>query len=252
MKIRLCLFLAVLFLFTGCADSGNRHVYTPEERAEWDSEAGMIGCGFFVPDEKQFETNIIASDVALVGTVMDEGVSKVEPIFGEAWDDGPQTTVTAFQLRVQDVLAGSCDAKEITLKFYWPYQTRPYKGDKLVLFLVEQPVASEFPVEFYTPTSADNDSVFAVNPPDNTIFAFSKKETLTAYDGQKLSDFKKNIEEALDTFRTATEYPYIAGEAGLSALTENSPLYEEYRGYYPEFFEKKALTNAETCGIVLK
>ena len=107
-------------------------------------------------------------------------------------------------------------------------------------------------MEFYTPTSADNDSVFAVNPPDNTIFAFSKKETLRAYDGQKLSDFKKNIEEALDTFRTATEYPYIAGEAGLSALTENSPLYEEYRGYYPEFFEKKALTNAETCGIVLK
>lgn len=242
MKIRLCLFLAVLFLFTGCADSGNRHVYTPEERAEWDSEAGMIGCGFFVPDEKQFETNIIASDVALVGTVMDEGVSKVEPIFGEAWDDGPQTTVIAFQLRVQDVLAGSCDAKEITLKFYWPYQTRPYKGDKLVLFLVEQPVVPELPVEFYTPTSADNDSVFAVNPPDNTIFAFSKKETLRAYDGQKLSDFKKNIEEALDTFRTATEYPYIAGEAGLSALTENSPLYEEYRGYYPEFFEKGSVT----------
>ena len=252
MKIRLCLFLAVLFLFTGCADSGNRHVYTPEERAEWDSEAGMIGCGFFVPDEKQFETNIIASDVALVGTVMDEGVSKVEPILRDIVDDGPQTTVIAFQLRVQDVLAGSCDAKEITLKFYWPYQTRPYKGDKLVLFLVEQPVVPELPVEFYTPTSADNDSVFAVNPPDNTIFAFSKKETLTAYDGQKLSDFKKNIEEALDTFRTATEYPYIAGEAGLSALTENSPLYEEYRGYYPEFFEKKALTNAETCGIVLK
>ena len=46
------------------------------------------------------------------------------------------------------------------------------------------------------------------------------------------------IPEEPDTFRTAAEYPYIAGKAGLYALTEDSPLYEEYRGYYPEFFEK--------------
>ena len=48
------------------------------------------------------------------------------------------------------------------------------------------------------------------------------------------------IPEEPDTFRTAAEHSDIAGEAGLSALAEDSPLYEEYRGCYPEFFEKKS------------
>lgn len=151
-------------------------------------------------------------------------------------DDGPTAIATSYQIDVRKVLYGSYDEEQLTLRFYWAFQTKPHQGDELLLFLKVRP-------EYCVPTTADDDSVFVINPPENQLFSLSVKKPLTDFDNQDVAVLESEIADAIEEFQSAADYPYPAGVIALSALTEDSPLYEEYRDiyrdnpYYPEYAE---------------
>ncbi|HIS32641.1 MAG TPA: hypothetical protein IAB44_14025 [Candidatus Limivivens intestinipullorum] len=118
------------------------------------------------------------------------------------------------------------DTTQRALKFYWPHQTRPFKNDELILFLVKQGS------RFYTPTTASNTSVFVINPPENKLFAMSTREYVVTYDNQSIKTLKSDVADAVAEFRDATEYTGFAGAVGLLALTEDDPLYDKYWEIY--------------------
>lgn len=231
---------AALLLCTACGTpyDPNRHQYTPEERSahyeEYPYDNPLNADGITVPDDRRLECTVLASDLILTGRVADSGTKISVPVF--LIEDSPEANVTCYQIDVRKVLYGSHDEEQLTLRFYWPYQTKPFEGDELFLFLREGP-------DYYIPTTANNLSVFVINPPDDRLFALSNKEVLTAFDGRKPKSLEAEIDGIVEGFQSAAEYPYSTGAVALSALTEDSPLYEEYRDiyrdnpYYPEYAE---------------
>ena len=229
---------AALLLCAACGTpyDPNRHQYTPEERAAHHAENQDTPphSSITIPDDRLLENTVLSSDLILTGRVADGGVSEVVPMF-EGVDESPQVTITSYQIDVREVLYGSYDEEQLTLRFY-SYQTKPYQGDELLLFLK---VRSDYCI----PTRAKDDSVFVINPPDDRLFALSNKEVLTAFDGSGPKSLEAEIDGIVEGFQSAAEYPYSTGAVALSALTEDSPLYEEYRDiyrdnpYYPEYAE---------------
>lgn len=231
---------AALLLCAACGTpyDPNRHRYTPEERSahyeEYPYDQLLNACGFVIPDGRLLESTVLASDLILTGRVADDGVSEVVPVFEGV--ENPPVTITSYQIDVREVLYGSYDEEQLTLRFYWAFQTKPYQGDELLLFLTVGP-------DYCLPTTASNYSVFVINPPDDRLFALSNKEVLTAFDGSKPKSLEAEIDGIVEGFQSATEYPYSTGAVALSALSEDRPLYEEYRDiyrdnpYYPEYAE---------------
>lgn len=232
---------AALLLCTACGTpyDPNRHQYTPEERSahyeEYPYDQLPNACGFVIPDDRLLESTVLASDLIVTGTIADAGTTQEVSLL-EGIDDGSTAIVTSYQIDVREVLYGSYDGEQLTLRFYWPFQTKPYQGDELFLFLAVGP-------DYCLPTTASNYSVFVINPPDDRLFALSNKEVLTAFDGRKPKSLEAEIDGIVEGFQSAAEYPYSTGAVALSALTEDSPLYEEYRDiyrdnpYYPEYAE---------------
>ena len=235
MKKLCCLLIGILLLCCGCAQSDgtaryapDRHQYDAETRLEQNENTENLNtnaCSITVPPDKEFEYMTLSSDVVLAGTVADDGVTTREPLLMSV-SDGPEADVTAYQVNVREVWQGECDEEQITLKFYWPHQTRPFKNDELILFLVKQGSG------FYTPVTADNDSVFVINPPENKLFAMSTRQYVVAYDNQKIKTLKSDVADTVADFRDATEYTYAVGAVGLLSLTEDDPLYDKYWEMY--------------------
>ena len=237
MKKLCCLLAGILLLCCGCAQSGDaagyapdRHQYDEETRLEQNENTENIGSAnssifITVAEDEQFEFMTLVSDVILTGTVADDGVTTREPLLGDI-PNGPEADVTAYQVNVREVWQGECDEEQITLKFYWPHQTRPFKNDELILFLRWQWT------DFYTPITADNDSVFVINPPENKLFPLSTQQDIIAYDNQSVETLKSDVAETVEEFRAATEYDYLVGAVGLLALTEDDPLYDKYWEIY--------------------
>ena len=237
MKKLFCFLAGILLLCCGCAQSGDaagyapdRHQYDEETRLEQNENTENIGSAnssifITVAEDEQFEYMTLVSDVILTGTVADDGVTTREPLFGDI-PNGPEADVTAYQVNVREVWQGECDEEQITLKFYWPHQTRPFKNDELILFLKKQGSG------FYTPVTADNDSVLVINPPENKLFAMSTRQYVVSYDNQNVKTLKSDVADTVADFRDATEYTYAVGAAGLLALTEDDPLYDKYWEMY--------------------
>ena len=235
MKKLFCFLAGILLLCCGCAQSGDaagyapdRHQYDEETRLEQNENTENLNtnaCSITVPPDKEFEYMTLSSDVVLAGTVADDGVTTREPLLMSV-SDGPEADVTAYQVNVREVWQGECDEEQITLKFYWPHQTRPFKNDELILFLKKQGSG------FYTPVTADNDSVFVINPPENKLFAMSTRQYVVSYDNQNVKTLKSDVADTVADFRDATEYTYAVGAVGLLALTEDDPLYDKYWEMY--------------------
>lgn len=234
------LLLIVTLLFsTACgtaeAYDPNRHQYTPEERSAHHAEDQntSLHSSITIPDDKLLEYTVLYSDLILKGRVADDGVSEVVPMF-EGVNESPPVTITSYQIDVREVLYGSYDEEQLTLRFYSD-QTKPYQGDELLLFLK---VRSNYCI----PTRAKDDSVFVINPPENQLVALSVREPLTVFDNQDIADLESEIADIVEGFQSATEYSYGVGAVGLLALTEDSPLYEEMKSmydnnpiYFPEY-----------------
>ena len=236
MKKLCCLLIGILLLCCGCAQSDDatgyapdRHQYDEETRLEQNENTENSNTNSLsvlsIPPDKEFEYMALSSDVILAGTVVDDGVTTREPLLMSV-SDGPEAEVTAYQVNVREVWQGECDEEQITLKFYWPHQTRPFKNDELILFLKKQGSG------FYTPVTADNDSVFVINPPENKLFPLSTQQDIIAYDNQSVETLKSDVAETVEEFRAATEYDYLVGAVGLLALTEDDPLYDKYWEIY--------------------
>ena len=155
----------------------------------------------------------LSSDVILAGTVADEGITERVPILTGV-PDCPEMEVTSYQINVREVLQGSCEEEQIKLILFWDHQTRPHKNDELVLFLTEQG-------DVYAAVTADNDSVFVINPPNDKILAFSGSEEMIQYDDLSVENFKSSINEEIDKFREdSSDYKGIVGTIGGWILEE--------------------------------
>ena len=237
MKKLCCLLAGILLLCCGCAQSGDaagyapdRHQYDEETRLEQNentenTESTNSSIFMTVPEDEQFEFMTLVSDVILTGTVADDGATTREPLLGDI-PNGPEADVTAYQVNVREVWQGECDEEQITLKFCWPHQTRPFKDDELILFLKKQGIG------FYTPTTASNASVFVINPPENKLFAMSTREYVVTYDNQSIKTLKSDVADTVEEFRDAAEYTYAVGAVALLALTKDDPLYDKYWEIY--------------------
>ncbi len=209
-----CLLIGILILSCGCSKShstagyaSDRHYYDEETRMEQNTDVPVSDMltMITIPEGESFRYMTISSDVILAGTVADEGVTERMPIF-EVIPDSPETDVTTYQIDVREVIEGSCDEEQITLKLYWDYQTRPYKNDELILFLNKQG-------DIYTPVTADNDSIFVINPPNDKIFAFSGSEDMIQFDNSSVEDFRSFINDEICSFREdPSDYKGIVGD----------------------------------------
>ena len=233
MKKLCCLLAGILLLCCGCAQSPgyapDRHQYDEETRLEQNENTENLNANALssitVPPDKKFAHMTLSSDVILAGTVADDGITERGPIF-DILPDGPETDFTTYHINVREVWQGECDEEQITLKFCWPHQTRPFKDDELILFLKKQGIG------FYTPTTASNASVFVINPPENKLFAMSTREYVVTYDNQSIKTLKSDVADTVEEFRDAAEYTYAVGAVALLSLTKDDPLYDKYWEMY--------------------
>lgn len=173
MRKLLAILAAVLMLFSLGSCGEKRYMYDPKLR-----QTRMdFGCYAMAPG---LETNVICADlVAVVRVASAEPLMKKKERIGDY-----------FSFDIEEVWFGETDLDQIRV-YIFATEISPYINDELVVFLRE-----ENPEKYdYWILATDEDSMFAINPPDDTLYSFSDNPLLTSFDGLPPEKLKEAIAE---------------------------------------------------------
>lgn len=183
--------ISLTLSLTGC---GSGPVYNPD-RWQYDPDTRVVlseGRGFDTM-EPTVRNNAIVADVVIKGIVRDDGQVLTTDFAGnDQLPEGSRFSLssTVFQVEVAEVWYGKLREKTIAVSFFGgPTNgiTKPRKDDVLILFLNRTETENQ-----YVPTCLE-DSFFAVNPPDDTLYAFSSLPALTEFDHQEEDALKQAV-----------------------------------------------------------
>ena len=203
-------FVFVMLLCAVLALSGcGRHRYTERERndcIERDSESvarrNMLAC-FGTYPEDMLDYLSLKADLIVEAVIESDGVVGSYPMFMLEDGPGPLFTCTRYDAVVKERWYGPDDSPaqndHFVLELYGDEEfgaMKVRKGDKVVLFL--RYVEDE---NLYYPVEGANGGCFVVNPPADTMFAFSPLENLIMYDKEKVASFREMVDEKIQTFK---------------------------------------------------
>ncbi len=222
----------------------NRHQYDPETRVVLSGGSGQPEPDALrfpeIPETLVLRSIVAASDIVITGKVVDEGEVRTRPLSLSA-PDGVLVTTTFFDIQVRDVWFGNYNEETLTVSILgdsdWGV-TKPYPGDELILFLRETQYGEE---SHYILSSGSEQSMLAINPPNNRLYAFDNQEGSTVFDGKEVNVLKSAIEDAIESLSTVhlepgktlvlDEYIYRVGLLGEKYLgdkdTSNVPQTDE-------------------------
>ena len=239
----------------------NRHQYDPEnkivlsnfvEKPDY-SDAYMPNPE--VPDAYFLRWITASCDVILTGKVLTDGQEGIMYIGSP--DNSPPFPYTDFTVHVRDVWFGETyeNEKTITLRIEGNLNsivTKPQKGDELVLFLAldvyleshNVTLEEGSPTHWYALTTSGNEeSILAINPPNDTLYSFSDHPVMSSFDGEGPETLKSAIEDATQSLLTIDlqegetlmydEYLFDIGEIGAEYLGDN------YTPYVPQTDEEE-------------
>lgn len=205
MKKKLFIVLLIILTFTFVACNNTQHVYDPADRVVLSSENQSLR--MFAPG---LDTNVALADLIAVVEVKDNGRESTY-ILGEDLEERWQIPVTNthYTFEVKDIWHGEVEETELEVvlaggKGYGC--TKPYQNDQLIVFMSKRQDGLYILVD-------DEHSMFAINPPDGTLYSFSNKEDLTCYDSCSPDDLKMAISTSIHEI--CTEGGRLADFAGL-------------------------------------
>ena len=223
-------FIAALFLFSAIVAllsvfldptrqyDPNRHQYDPETRIEspeYDINASQI----YFTDEEIFSVDVLAADLIVEGKVV-EVIDRTEEQLGV-----PGVYYTSIYVEPREIWYGECGDR-IEVRLYGGIDsgpTKPLENDEMILFL------GEASTEDVYGTILGERSMFAINPPDNTIYAFSNRATLAAFDGKSVNQFKQAVSQELRKFITDPDtFPHSIGKIANDRLPNDHPRKKVY------------------------
>jgi len=135
------------------------------------------------------------SDLIIIGSVLDNGklIQAEEPHFIDS-----ETNIKIFKfsfitnsISIENILFGNENSKEIifaqlALADYGYLQTKLYKGDRVILFLINKENNIYIPVTF-------QDACFKITDGD-IIYSFSNEKVVAKYNGEKVEVLIEDIE----------------------------------------------------------
>ena len=184
----------------------------------------LDGMYTIVPQGEELLVQTVLSDIIIQGTVLDDGMEDQVYLPFPYEGEGPSFTVTNIRVKIDELWFGEYEGEEVTISLYENLTngvTKPKKDDALILFLHETG-------ETYSTNEFEN-SMFIINPPNDTLFALSTREDLSEFDGKKPSDLYKSVRAELKKFSQYTEWNENIEDVGLSVLDEDSPIMVKYR-----------------------
>jgi len=175
--LALLMIIAMHFSFLLLCSANFRYHYDPEKRVVL-SEYTMTQ-GNRPP--AGLDLNVRSADVVAVVRVMNSRERSSKS--------------TTFTLKVLDEWYGEAVGEEVTVRIRGGLNsgvTKPRKNDKLIVFLVERD-PEEYDFDYIL--ADDENAMFAINPPDDTLYSFSDNPLLTSFDGLPPEKLKEAIAE---------------------------------------------------------
>ena len=197
----------------------NRHQYDPETRIEspeYDINASQI----YFTDEEIFSVDVLAADLIVEGKVV-EVIDRTEEQLGV-----PGLSYTSIFVEPREIWYGECNDR-IEVRMIGGIDsgpTKPMENDEMIFLLGETSTENVYS------TIGSEDSMFAINPPGNTIYAFSNRVALAAFDGKSVNQFKQAISQELRKFTTDPDtysYSHI-GKIANDRLPDGHPRKKVY------------------------
>lgn len=181
-KVILFLSLLILCLLASCG----RHTYSTPKRVVLSDE--MQASRIAPP---AMETNIGLSDLIAVIKITDEGTEETVPLSEDAPEENRvYVTKTLYSFDIVQVWYGETpDREELVLQLSGDKNSgcaKPHKNDELIIFLAQRSDGTYHAVDH-------EHSIFSINPPDDTLFAFSNRDEFTAFDGEKPAELYQAI-----------------------------------------------------------
>ena len=196
----------------------NRHQYDPETRIEspeYDINASQI----YFTDEEIFSVDVLAADLIVEGKVV-EVIDRTEEQLGV-----PGLSYTSIFVEPREIWYGECGDR-IEVRMIGGIDsgpTKPMENDEVILFLLETST------ENVCATVDFERSIFTINPPDNTIYAFSHRVTLAAFDGKSVNQFKQAVSQELRKFIANPDtFPHSIGKIANDRLSDGHPRKKVY------------------------
>ena len=214
----LLLFAVVVVLLSVLLDptrqyDPNRHQYDPETRVigkELYPEAMKIS----LADEEVLPFNVLAADLIIEGKVA-EVIDRTEEKLGV-----PGLSYTSIFVEPREIWYGECNDR-IEVRMIGGIDTgptKPMENDEMIFLLGETSTENVYS------TIGSEDSMFAINPPGNTIYAFSNRVTLAAFDGKSVNQFKQAVSQELRKFITDPDtFPHSIGKIANDRLSDGHP-----------------------------
>ena len=151
-----------------------------------------------IPKEYLLRSIVAASDSILEGVVESDGETGILELPGS--EDKASIPYTEFAVKVRRTWDGKFAVGTITLRMFGDLDqgvAKPKKGDELVLFLAYHDASSlMFEDDWFSLVTGTEQSMFAINPPDNTLYSFSDDEAMSSFDGERLAALYEAVEEA--------------------------------------------------------
>ena len=156
---------------------------------------------FTIDDPLQYFA--LDADVIVTATILSNGTEE-DYLFLEDWVDGPIYTRTFYDMRINDVWFGEAkEGESVNLAVFggldWGV-SKPHKGDELILMLYYMENENCYRI------SGGELGIFAINPPTDTLYAFSPIDETVQFDGEDPNVLYKVIKEKLES-ATQTEKP---------------------------------------------
>ena len=236
----LLLFVTVIaFLNFSHPYDPNRHQYDPTTREVLSETYMSASDGMMLPEipaEHLLRSTVAAADIVIEGRIKNDGE------IGTLYIGDPETsypfTYTEFLVDVRKVWYGELTKGTIPLRILGTptsVMSKPQKGDELILFL-SLDISIDDPSErWYSLATGSEQSMFAINPPDNRLYAFDNQDGSTVFDDKEVNVLKSAIEDAVESLSTVhlepgktlvlDEYIYRVGLLGETYLNDNDASY---------------------------
>ncbi|MGI5856103.1 MAG: hypothetical protein ACOX64_06545 [Candidatus Merdivicinus sp.] len=216
-----CVILAILYILivvSGCGTqntySESRHQYQISDRKVL-SKTNSNDDALYIPrPEDALLYSAVAADAIIIGSVKDSGTTTTKSIVDEFPD--LTYTITTYQIQVLDIWYGEVNQNEIELIIRGDLETvvtKPLKDDVLVLFL------SKYEDSPYLLATGDELSMYAINPPENSLYSFSDDFDTVVFDNQDENSLKTAIKSKLSEFKNVTDYSSQIGDVGMKYLS---------------------------------
>ncbi len=206
-KTNICAFIILAVLFaalTGCS-SGDKVAYNMEP----DNAKKVVGSKYRLGEIVSVDTNMVDSletlfkyaQVAVIGEVISDGILKndeaSEQDSGNSIIKRPVEKHTPYQVRVEEVVCGSLEPKEITLSQIGEPgddrgETKVKKGDRMLFVLHE--ISQEDGIY----DSAVLEGGMFIIDKNNKVMSLSDNIAVAKYDGLDLDVLKKDLKEAFE------------------------------------------------------